>query len=120
MAIGGFGREFRRLRLRATKTLKDVADLLDVSIPYVSDVELGRRQPFSGKVIEDLAAFLNCSDAETETLRVLAVKDRGEITLTARNESERELLVALDRRMENLNDETVKKIRKLLDEIRDE
>lgn len=116
MAVGAFGREFRKLRIQAERTLKDVADFLKVSIPYVSDVELGRRQPFSGKSIEELAAFIGCTNAQTQLLRLLAVRDRGEITLVARNESTRELLVALDRRIDNLDDETANRIRKLLDD----
>src|SRR5438067_12160936 len=116
MARDAFGRELRKRRIAAEKTLKDVADFLRVSIPYVSDVELGRRQPFAGKSIEDLAAFFACTEAQKQLLRVLAVRDRGEITLVARSDSARELLVALDRRIETLDDDTVKRITKLLDE----
>lgn len=116
MASGSFGKELRKRRIEATKTLKDVADFLKVSIPYVSDVELGRRQPLAGATIEELAQFLNCSEAQVQQLRLLAVKDRGEITLAASNENTRELLVALDRRIESMDEDTVKRIRKLLDE----
>jgi len=115
MADAAFGKALRKCRINAKKTLKDVADFLGVSIPYVSDVELGRRQPFSSKDINRLAEFLGCCN-ERGQLLILAVKDRGEITLNPRNDQERELLVALDRRMDKLDDETLKRIRALLDE----
>lgn len=113
---GAFGKELRKRRLAARKTLKEVADFLGVSIPYVSDVELGRRQPFTGPVIESLARFFGCTDPEVDSLRLSALKDRGEITLAAPSESKRQMLVALDRRMQNLDESTVKQIKRLLDE----
>lgn len=116
MASGAFGKELRRRRIDAKKTLKEVADFLKVSVPYVSDVELGRRQPLAGGTTERLAQFLDCTEEQTDLLRVLAIKDRGTITLAAPSESARQLLVALDRRIEEMDEETVKRIRKLLDE----
>lgn len=54
-----FGDLLRKLRRKAGKTLGDVADLLGLSVVFVSDVERGNRKPFSNDRIVKIAAFLN-------------------------------------------------------------
>ena len=41
------GRVLRRLRLEQERTLRDVADAARVSVPYLSEVERGRKEPSS-------------------------------------------------------------------------
>jgi transcriptional regulator with XRE-family HTH domain len=53
-----FGDLLREQRLRAEKSLQDVAKHLDVSIAYVSDVERGRRGAFKTDRIHRIAEFL--------------------------------------------------------------
>ncbi len=50
-----FGEMIRKCRIAAGKTLKQAADLLSVSVVYISEVELGKRPAFSRERIESLA-----------------------------------------------------------------
>lgn len=54
-----FGKLLRQARKANGRTLRDVAHYLGVNVPYLSDVELGRRRPFSLKRIEQVARYLN-------------------------------------------------------------
>lgn len=117
MARLTFADEFKRLRRESAKTLRDVAVALDVSIPYVSDVEHGRRLPPTPDKIAAMAAL--CGRPELyPRLRALAIVARGgAIELSTDDEKTRELLVALERRIENksLDDGAIQKIRNILD-----
>lgn len=53
---GSFGKELRRLREERKYTQKILADLLSVSISYISDIEKGNRNPLS---LEKLSLFQN-------------------------------------------------------------
>lgn len=54
----GFSKLVRAARKRAGLTLRDVAEIVGHSVPYVSDIELGRRKPYSSEKIERLATRL--------------------------------------------------------------
>lgn len=111
-----FGGELRRLREQAGVTLKDVAKVLgDVSVPYVSDIERGRRNPPSPSNIRLIARLLGVPDA-ADRLIGLAVQDRGEISLEPKNKDQRELLVSLNRSIEQaeLDPATIAQINELL------
>jgi transcriptional regulator with XRE-family HTH domain len=51
------GEYLRELREQRDLSVRELAKRLDVSAPFLSDVELGRRHP-SGEVLERLAALL--------------------------------------------------------------
>lgn len=71
-----FGEALRRARREAGKRLSDVADLLTVSIVYVSDVERGNRRPFSNDRILTVARYLQTDPAP---LIAAADQERGVI-----------------------------------------
>jgi transcriptional regulator with XRE-family HTH domain len=54
------GERIRQLREEKDLSLRELADELDLSAPFLSDVELGRRYP-SEKVLSDLAKKLGTS-----------------------------------------------------------
>lgn len=64
----------RRARERRKLTLHAVAKVLGVSVPYLSDVELGKRGPFSEDRNGQIAATLGLDAAYLE---VLATTARG-------------------------------------------
>src|SRR5882757_2674403 len=55
---GLIGMVLRRIRLGQGRTLRDVADVARVSVPYLSEVERGRKEPSS----ELLAAICTALD----------------------------------------------------------
>jgi transcriptional regulator with XRE-family HTH domain len=58
MAIESFGDLIRSSRRRLNKSLQDVADSLKVTAVYVSEVERGKRPPFTTERIPALATVL--------------------------------------------------------------
>lgn len=82
-----FGKLFRRLRGQTNKTLRDVADYLGVSQPYVSDVERGRRAPFSQKRIQKAINYINAGE-KTKELLIAAAMDKGAFELKTANNSQ--------------------------------
>ena len=58
-----FGDSIRKARRNSEKTLRNIAELLDVSVVYVSDVERGNRRPFSNERILKVAKFVKTDPA---------------------------------------------------------
>jgi len=61
---GLIGKVLRRTRLGQNRTLRDVAEAARVSVPYLSEVERGRKEPSS----ELLAAICSALDLELTDL----------------------------------------------------
>jgi len=76
-----FGALLREHRRTAGYTLEAIAAHLDVSIPYMSDVERGNRPPLTPERIEVLSKFL-CVDPEP--LLAAAAESRGTFELDAK------------------------------------
>lgn len=73
-----FGEAVRKARTDKGISLTNLAKGLGVTKVYVSDVERGRRAPFSLKRIRQVSEILGC---DTFDLYVLAVHTRGHVTL---------------------------------------
>lgn len=109
-----FGEVLRRVRKEAGKTLADVADILGVSISYVSDVERGRRDPWASERIHQLARGLGVDPAP---LLQAAATSRGAFQLAAKGVSPKAHAVGLSlmRRWTELSDEQLQEIALTLD-----
>ena len=79
-----FGDLLRQLRRTADKTLGDVSRELGVSVPYLSDVERGNRNPFTTARLIQLAKFLK---ADATPLIEAADRERGIIEYDIRRAS---------------------------------
>lgn len=73
-----FGERLRALRKKADRTLGDVAEVLGVSVVYVSDVERGNRPPLRPDLIDKVAVVLGGDAGE---LHKLAAEVRGAFEL---------------------------------------
>ena len=94
-----FGYAVRRLRMAAGKRQREVAEVLGgVSVPYVHDIERGHRNPPTLEKIHDLADLFGTPEKGDE-LAVLAVKQRGAITIIPKDSHHTPLLVVLDRQI---------------------
>jgi len=92
----------------------DVAEILEVSVPYISDVERGNRLPLSRGKIEQVSAFLG---VDSNPLHIAAAESRGsfELPLTPKaSPSAREVGAALMRRWDTLSDEDFEAIHAVL------
>ena len=113
----GFGDALRKSRHDAEKTLGDVANLLGISVVYMSDVERGNRGPFSNERILKVAEFVNTDPAPLITA---AAAERGvfEYDITNANPLEaavvRDLVSGLARG--GFTDDQLEKIKKILED----
>ena len=87
---GLIGKVLRRTRLGQNRTLRDVAETARVSVPYLSEVERGRKEPSS----ELLAAICSALDLELTDLlsevRYEIARDRvAQLSITGRPLSSR-------------------------------
>jgi transcriptional regulator with XRE-family HTH domain len=116
-----FGDLLRKLRRKANKTLGDVANILDLSVVYLSDVERGNRKPLSRERILKVAAFLEVDAAE---LMEAADRERGFIEYDIRKARPLEadvvggLVAGLARG--GISDEQLEGIQRILKEAKEE
>ena len=79
MKIQGFGKFLTEKRKAKDITLRRMAELLDISPAYLSDIEKSRRNP-PLNMLEDMAKVLQLSDEEKDNMYDLAGEDRDEIS----------------------------------------
>ena len=95
-----FGEFLRGRRTEQRLTLKEVADVLGVGISYLSDVERGRRKPFSPRDLNRLRKLSEALDVDLDELRRLSAAERtmDAAQMEPSSEKQRELLTALFRK----------------------
>ncbi|TYO92299.1 helix-turn-helix domain-containing protein [Desulfallas thermosapovorans] len=81
MSPNKFGSFVTAKRKAKDITLRKMAELLDFSPAYWSDIEKGRRNPPSLHKLEEIAKILLLSDEETDHMIDLASEDRNEIPM---------------------------------------
>lgn len=74
-----FGEFIAQKREENKITLREMAKKLDITPPYLSDVEKDRRNPFDLEKLELLSKILLLSDEENVTMLDLAGKRRNEV-----------------------------------------
>jgi transcriptional regulator with XRE-family HTH domain len=78
MRFGDYIKQKRRADPREL-TLKDVSEMLGISLTLLSDIENNRRKPFDSEKIEIFVKELNLSEKEKTVLYDLAGKAKKEI-----------------------------------------
>ncbi len=111
-----FGERLRELRVGSKKRLKDLADAMDCSVVYASDVELGRRTPPSTEKILKIARFLKTDPKELLNLADSARK-RIELDLNDSKPKHAKAALLLARSWENLTDDEVERLEQDLESI---
>ena len=76
-----FGKFIREQRKEKGITLRAMAEAMDFSAPYWSDIEKGRRNPPSIDKLEEVAELLKLTKEEKEYIIDLASEDRDEIPM---------------------------------------
>lgn len=100
-------------------TLIDLAEVLDVSVAYMSAIERGTRNPPNARDIEKLLKKLKCPERLNEVVRLAAMSRRSvEISLENSDADVADMLTALARRREEgtLTPEEAKMILRILNE----
>ncbi|MBS3969272.1 MAG: helix-turn-helix transcriptional regulator [Clostridia bacterium] len=75
-----FGDFIKAKRMERGITLRTLAEIIDVSPTYLSDIENNRRYPMDNQKIEILIKELSISPEEQEKLYDLAGKERHEVS----------------------------------------
>lgn len=74
-----FGEFLTDKRQEKDISLRELARLIDVSAPYLSDVEKGRSAPLTAERLEKVAGVLNFNDQEKADMYDLVGKQRGTV-----------------------------------------
>lgn len=69
----------KRLKDERELTLKDMSQVLGLSLSMLSDIEQGRRKPFGSDKIEKFCEYLHLTDADKALMYDLAAKETGDI-----------------------------------------
>lgn len=119
--ITNFGKELRKLRIDNDELLKNMADKLGVTISYLSAVEHGKRE-VPDDWIDTISELYQLSDAEKDNLEDLAYmsKNKVSIDLLEVNDKKKNTALAFARKFDNLSDEEINKINKILNNKEDD
>lgn len=79
MAYANFGEFIKEKRIAKSIALREMANMLNISAPFLADVEKDRRNPFTMEKLIQLAKILDLSKEENELMLDLAGKKRNEV-----------------------------------------
>jgi transcriptional regulator with XRE-family HTH domain len=108
-----FGAFFRRVREDLRISMGQVARHLGVSVSYVSDVELGKRAPFTDDRIKEAASYLG---VKPEPFLELAGRCRGFFEIHPQNQMQFKVGAALARRFGELSEDQLGKLQEIIGE----
>lgn len=74
-----FGEFISKKRIEKKITIRKMAEMLNVSAPFLTDVEKDRRNPFDIEKLTQLASILNLSKEENALMLDLAGKKRNAV-----------------------------------------
>ena len=110
-----FGRFLRKIRIDCDEILKDMAEKLNVSAAYLSAVEMGKRN-IPEQWVNKISELYALSVEDKEKLNSAADNSAKSITLNFENigNAQKETAILFAREFENVDTETLDKIKKLL------
>ena len=115
MAYTRFGELLRILRIKNHEVMGDMARILNVSVPFLSSVENGKKN-VPPNWINLLSMNYQLSDQEIEELSNAAAFSKTQVKLDLRNvgNSKREAALQLARSFNDIDEATAKRISELL------
>ena len=116
MEYSNFGKEFKKILIEKNMRLYDIANELGVSSSFVSAVICGKRG-VPTNWFETIKETCNLSDEEITNLKDLANENGNICRLNLANASNltKSTAYAFQRNLNNLDDETLKKIKSLIE-----
>ncbi len=110
-----FGEFMRIQRVKHHEVMGDLANLLDVKVPFVSAVENGKRN-VPEEWFDVLVEHYRLNESEQCELRqaIEESKTQAKINLVSATQCQRRVALQFQRSFENLDDETANEILKLL------
>ncbi|QEE12165.1 helix-turn-helix domain-containing protein [Bartonella krasnovii] len=114
--VTSFGKTLRKLRIDHSERLLDMAEKLDISVAFLSSVEIGKKSVPVG--MEDKIIKLYALDQETASiLRKEADSCRKRFTIKPSDSFSREIIGMLVRNLENFSQQDLAKLKKLLERV---
>ncbi|MFB2539036.1 MULTISPECIES: helix-turn-helix domain-containing protein [unclassified Acinetobacter] len=110
-----FGKMLRILRIEKNVMLKEMADAIGVSSPYLSAIETGNK-PINANLLNKIISFLSLSDEKANSLITQASKLEQDVIIRPSNDYEAELAMMFARRLDN-NTFDLEKLKKFLAEV---
>lgn len=114
--LTSLGKFLRTFRIQQGELLKDMADKLNVAPAYLSSVENGKRIA-TKKLINNIAESYQLCEGQLSELNSAFFETLDEVNLNTKNatNTQKDLCISFARKFENLNDEQIEKIKKILE-----
>ena len=111
-----FGEFMRVLRIKHHEIMGDIADMLSVSLPFLSAVENGKRN-VPADWVDKIVSHYNLSPEETQELleAIEQSKTQMKIDLKSSEFFQRTAAMQFARSFDNMDEDTAKKIIELLE-----
>lgn len=113
--ISRFGVCVKALREKHHDTLKTLSQKLNISLPYLSAMEVGRRLvPID--IIKKIKEIYNLTEKEYDDLFIATMETNQhvDLELSKMGEAQREVSMAFARKIENADPKLIEKLRKAL------
>lgn len=110
-----FGEYMRILRIKRNLVMKDTAVSLDVTTPFLSAVENGKKK-IPDDWFEKISAIYDLESQDKKDLMVAIEQSQSKITLNLENcnEKQKELVFQFQRSFPNIDEDTTKQIIEIL------
>lgn len=114
---GKLAKFLRKLRIENDEYLKDMAQRTGVSISFLSAVE-NETKKMTDSLLERIIKCYNLTKEQEEELRIASMEANKETTiyLDKMTDDQMDLTYRFARRIENIDEDTILKIKRLLEE----
>lgn len=119
--ISSFGLVMRKIRSKTGDSLRTCATKLEITAPFLSAMEVGRR-PIPSHYLEKIKSIYDLSEEDYTELynAVVEANKRVDIEIEKMNDAQKEVSMTFARKIENADPELVEKLRKVLMESDDQ
>lgn len=118
--LTAFGKALRKIRIDRNLLLKDMADGLGCSSPFLSAIESGTKK-IPDDMIERISNVYKLTEEEVQSLEVGKVQSMKEVVMSLKDfcAQDRELAMAFARNFDALQEDQKEKLRAILKEAGD-
>ncbi len=116
MELTSLGQFLRKLRIERLELMKNMADKLGLSVSYLSCIETGSREFNKSKLYDEIISKYQLNKEQIKEFDK-AISDSLKsvsVSMTDRTDAQKEMVWALARKIEELNDEQANQIKDIL------
>ena len=113
--ISSFGKILKEYRKKNNDTLKTLSEKLEISLPYLSAMEVGRKLVPTEIVLKIKTIYcLSKKEYDDLYMAMLDSNNKVDIELSKMNDAQKEVSMVFARKIENADPELIEKLRKVL------